>query len=169
MARGSHLEIELARDHAAAGMKSHVVGLKHKEKLLECPFAVHVHVQLRCRVLGGSHEPQSEQGAVLDLVSAFSFGGDGLVRVTDFLTPIEHSPPFFHFFSDAFYSTQHDGGRGSPKLALEKQKIHQAPEEHDSDANGALNKHDVKTYAKGKEPPKQCQNTVREWKIPAER
>src|SRR5687767_3769272 len=131
MARGSHLEIELARDHAAAGMKSHVVRLKHKEKLLECPFAVHVHVQLRCRVLGGSHEPQSEQGAVLDLVSAFSFGGDGLVRVTDFLTPIEHSPPFFHFFSDFFYSTQHDGGGGSPKLALEKQKIHQAPEEHD--------------------------------------
>ena len=50
------------------------------------------------------------------------------------------------------------GAGGASKLALEKQNIHQAPEKHDGDANGALNKHAVNHYAKCKERPIQRKN-----------
>jgi hypothetical protein len=84
-------------------------------------------------------------------------GCDGLAGVTDFLTVVEDAPRLLYSFG-GFDAAECDGWRRSQKLALEKQNIHQAPEKHDGQANGALNKHAVNHYAKCKERPIQRQN-----------
>jgi hypothetical protein len=78
--------------------------------------------------------------------------------VADFLAVVEDAPRLLYWFGDGFYAAECDGWRRSQKLALEKQKIHQAPEKHDGDADGALNKHAVTHYAKCKACPIQCKN-----------
>jgi hypothetical protein len=76
--------------------------------------------------------------------------------MTDFLAAIEDPPGLLYRFVDGFCASKRNGRRRCPELALEQQKIHQAPEKHDGNANGALNKHAVSEYAKGKERPIQC-------------
>jgi hypothetical protein len=76
--------------------------------------------------------------------------------VADFLAMVEDAPGFLYSFGDRCCAAECDGWRRSQKLALEKQNIHQAPEKHDGNADGALNKHAATHYAKAKERPIQC-------------
>src|SRR4249920_3008607 len=138
-------------------MESYVIRLQHKVELFKCPLLIYIHIQVCCRVLGRAQELQSEQRTVLNLIS-LCLGCNGLAGVTDFLAVVEDAPRLPYGFGDSFDAAEGDGCRRSPKLALEKQNIHQAPEKHDGNANGALNKHAVNHYAKCKERPIQRKN-----------
>ena len=137
-------------------MESYVIRLQNKVELFKCPLPIYIHIQVCCRVLGRAQELQSEQRTILNLIS-LAFGCDGLASVADFFAVVEDAPRLPYGFGEGFYTAERDGCRRGPKLALEKQNIHQAPEKHDGNANGALNKHAVTHYAKAKEQPIQCQ------------
>ena len=73
----------------------------------------------------------------------FRLRRDGLGRVTDLFAAIEDTPPFLDVLGDFFRAAHRDYRRGGAELALDEQNVHQAPEKHDGNADGSLNKHAV--------------------------
>ena len=157
MAGGLHGQDQFSRRHPAPGVEFYVIRLQHEVEFLEGPFRIDVHVQLRGRFLGRAHELEPQQRTVLDVIS-LGFGRDGLAGVADLLAAVENSPPLLNALGYGARAVEGDRRRRGPELALDQQNIHQAPEKHDAQANGALNKHAVNHYAKCKERPIQRKN-----------